>query len=79
MDREVESFSVTHNEDETTDVNVNGVVYQFDTERIKINPSVTSDDDVDLDIDFDNVDWDDLDIELDDLSMDEFLRKYGIG
>ena len=75
MNRKVESFSITNNNDGTTDVSVNGVVYQFDTDQIKINPSIDSDDE---DIDWDNIELDDLDVELDDLDMDDFLRKYGI-
>ena len=74
-DEKVNSYSVRHNDDETTDVEVNNVVYQFDTELINISPRPTSDD-LD-DIDLDDIELDD--IELDDLDMDEFLKKYGIG
>ena len=75
IDETVNSFSVTHNNDETTDVEVNGIVYQFDTDKINISPRVA---DVNLDeIDLDDIELDDID--LDDLDMDEFLKKYGIG
>lgn len=74
MDEKVNSFSVKHNNDETTDVEVNSIVYQFDTELIRIEPK--SDDE---EIELDDIDLDDLDIELDDLDLDDFLKKYGIG
>ena len=70
---EITSFSVKHNSDETTDVEVNTIVYNFDTDKITVKPSIENPDDVD------ELEWDDLDIDLDDLDMDEFLRKYGIG
>jgi hypothetical protein len=76
IDEKVTQFRVTHNSDETTDVEVNDVVYQFDTELIKIEPSIETDEE---EIDLDDIDLDDLDIDLDGLVMDEFLRKYGIG
>lgn len=76
IDEKVTQFKVTHNSDETTDVEVNDVVYQFDTELIKIEPSIETDEE---EIDLDDIELDDLDIDLDDLDMDEFLRKYGIG
>ena len=83
IDEPVKSFSVKHNSDETTDVEVNGIVYQFDTDRINVKPSRENSDNVD------ELEWDDLDIELDDLSdeeikdlndldIDEFLKKYGL-
>lgn len=83
IDETVNSFSVTHNNDGYTEVEVNGIVYQFDTDRINVNPSSYHSDNVD------ELEWDDLDIELDDLSdeeikdlndldIDEFLKKYGL-
>lgn len=75
IDEKVTQFRVTHNSDETTDVEVNDVVYQFDTELIKIAPSIETDED---DIDLDDIELDDLDIDLDDLDIDDFLQKYGM-
>jgi hypothetical protein len=65
----VTSFSVKHNNDGTTNVEVNNVVYQFDTELIKIEPK-SDEEEIDLD-----------DIELDDLDLDfdEFMKKYSMG
>ena len=74
-DEEVNSFSVKHNDDETTDVEVNSIVYQFDTELIRIEPKSDDEEEIELD----DIDLDDLDIELDDLDLDDFLKKYGIG
>ncbi len=70
LDEKITSFSVKHNSDETTDVEVNGVVYQFDTELINIVSSVDTDDEEELDLELD-----DLDLDLD---FDEFLKKYGL-
>jgi hypothetical protein len=83
IEEPVNSFSVTHNDDGYTEVEVNNVVYQFDTDRINVKPSSENSDNVD------ELEWDDLDIELDDLSdeeikdlndldIDEFLKKYGM-
>ena len=74
-DEKVKSFSIEHNNDETTDVEVNGIVYQFDTELIHIEPREKDDEE----ILWDDMELDDLDIDLDDLDMDEFMKKYGIG
>jgi hypothetical protein len=76
IEEKVNSFSVKHNNDGTTNVEVNNVVYQFDTELIKVSPRVEEDDLEDIDLD--DVELDDLDIELDDLDFDEFMKKYGI-
>ena len=83
IDEPVNSFSVTHNNDGTTDVEVNNVVYQFDTDKINVKPSTENSDNID------ELEWDDLDIELDDLSdeelsdlndlsLEDFLKKYGM-
>ena len=69
IEEKVNSFSVKHNNDETTDVEVNGVVYQFDTELIKIEPKSEKEE-----IELDDIELDDLD-----LDFDEFMKKYGIG
>lgn len=83
IEEPVNSFSVKHNSDGYTEIEVNNVVYQFDTDRINVKPSIENSDNVD------ELEWDDLDIEFDDLSdeeikdlndldIDEFLNKYGI-
>jgi hypothetical protein len=83
IEEPVKSFSVKHNDDGYTEVEVNNVVYQFDTDKINVKPSRENSDNVD------ELEWDDLDIELDDLSdeeikdlndldIDEFLKKYGM-
>ena len=83
IEEPVKSFSVKHNNDGYTEVEVNNVVYQFDTDKINVKPSSYHSDDTD------ELEWDDLDIELDDLpdeeiedlnnlDIDEFLKKYGL-
>ncbi len=83
IEEPVKSFSVKHNNDGYTEVEVNNVVYQFDTDKINVKPSMENSDNVD------ELEWDDLDIELDDLSdeelsdlndlsLDDFLKKYGM-
>jgi hypothetical protein len=63
----LKSFNITY-DDKTVEVSVEDVVYQFDTELIKIEPR-SDEEDIDLD-----------DIELDDLDLDfdEFMKKYGL-
>lgn len=75
IDEKVTMFKVRHNSDDTTEVEVNDVVYQFDTDLIKVEPSIETDEE---EIDFDDIELDDIDIDLDDLDMDEFLKKYGL-
>ena len=70
IEEKVNSFSVKHNNDGTTNVEVNNVVYQFDTELIKVSPRTEDD--------LEDIGLDDLDIELDDLDFDEFVKKYGL-
>lgn len=76
IEEKVNSFSVKHNNDGTTDVEVNNVVYQFDTELIHISPRVEEDDleDIELtDAELNGIELDDLD-----LDFDEFMKKYGL-
>ena len=76
IDEKVSSFNVKHNDDGTTDVEVNNVVYQFDTDRIKVSPTKSTN--------IDDIEWDDLEIDetelddLNDLDIEEFLKKYGL-
>ena len=70
IEEPINSFSVRHN-GEDTEVEVNNVVYTFDTDLIKIVPR--EEDDIE---DVNDIELDDLDLDLD---FDEFLKKYGIG
>lgn len=69
IEEPINSFSVRHN-GEDTEVEVNNVVYIFDTDLIKIVPR--EEDDIE---DEDDIELDDLDLDLD---FDEFLKKYGM-
>jgi hypothetical protein len=63
----LKSFNIIY-DDKTVEVSVEDVVYQFDTELIKIEPR--SDEEA---IDLDDIELDDLD-----LDFDEFIKKYGL-
>lgn len=71
IEEPINSFSVRHN-GEDTEVEVNNVVYIFDTDSIKIVPR--EEDDIE-DVDTDDIELDDLDLDFD---FDEFLKKYGL-
>ena len=68
FDEPFKSFNIIY-DDKTVEVSVEDVVYQFDTELIKIEPKSNDEEEIELD-----------DIELDDLDLDfdEFMKKYGI-
>ena len=75
-DEPVTTWDVTHDDEDTTTVTVNGVSYSFDTRAIELEIVPDS---VDFDIeDIEDFEFSDEELaDISNLSIDDFLKKYG--
>ena len=75
-DEPVTTWNVTHDDEDTTTVTVNGVSYSFDTRAIELEIVPDS---VDFDIeDIEDFEFSDEELaDISNLSIDDFLKKYG--